>query len=90
MQQVADSMHEIKVKINRVEHNAIRALQILEQPLKGFETAGAWTSDDPTKEFAKWQAMHGEAVWQMFEDQFATMEQRLVGMDKAVGDLKGL
>ena len=29
-QQVADSVHEIKVEINRVEHGAIRARQVLE------------------------------------------------------------
>ena len=34
--------------------------------------------------------MHRESVRQVFEEQFATMEQRLVGMEKAVGELKGL
>ena len=34
--------------------------------------------------------MHGEVVRQMFEDQFAMMEKRLVGMEKAVRELKGL
>ena len=45
---------------------------------------------DLTAEFGKWQAMHRESVRQVFEEQFATMEQRLVGMEKAVGELKGL
>ena len=39
-------MHEIKVEINRVEHEVIRAHKVLEQRLKGFEDADAWTSDD--------------------------------------------
>ena len=34
--------------------------------------------------------MHKEGVWQLFEEQFPTMEQCLVGMEKAVGELKGL
>ena len=34
--------------------------------------------------------MHKEEVWQVFEEQFMTMVQRLVGMEKAVGELKGL
>ena len=34
--------------------------------------------------------MHRESVRQVFKEQFATMEQRLVGMEKAVGELKGL
>ena len=34
--------------------------------------------------------MHKEGVRQLFEDQFATMEQRLAGMEKVVGELKGL
>ena len=34
--------------------------------------------------------MHRESVRQVFEEQFATMEQRLAGMEKAVGELKGL
>ena len=33
--------------------------------------------------------MHKDSVWQVFEDQFATMEQCLVCMEKAVGELKG-
>ena len=45
---------------------------------------------DLTTEFGKWQAMHTESVRQVFEEQFATTEQRLVGMEKAVGELKGL
>ena len=55
-QLVADSVHGIKVEINQVEHEAIRARQVIEQRLKGFEIAWAWSSDDLTKEFAKWQA----------------------------------
>ena len=34
--------------------------------------------------------MHRESVRQVFKEQFATMEQRLAGMEKAVGELKGL
>ena len=34
--------------------------------------------------------MHRDSVWQVFEDQFAALEQRLTGMEKAVGELKGL
>ena len=89
-QQVVDNVHEIKVKINRVEHEMIRACQVLEQCLKGFEATTAWTSDDLTKEFVKWQVMHGESIQQMFEDQFATIEQRLAAIEKVVGELKGL
>ena len=73
-----------------MEHEAIRACKVLEQRLKGFEDAGAWTSDDLATEFGKWQAMHKEGIRQLFEDQFTTMEQRLVGMENAVGELKGL
>ena len=51
---------------------------------------GAWTSEDLTTVFGKWQAMHRDSVRQVFEEQFATMEQRLMGMEKAVGELKGL
>ena len=83
-------MHDIKVEINHVEHDAIHARQVLEQRLKGFETTGAWTSHDLTKEFAKWHAIHGESFWQIFEDQFATMGQCLASMEKAIGELKGL
>ena len=83
-------MHEIKIEINRVEHEAISARQVLEQRLKGFEMARAWISEDLATEFGKWQAMHRESVQQLFEDQFVTMEQRLAGMEKAVGELKGL
>ena len=89
-QSVSNSVDEIKVEINRMEHEAIRARKVLEQCLKGFEDAGAWTSDDLAIEFGKWQAMHKEGVRQLFEEQFATMEQRLVGMEKVVGELKGL
>ena len=53
-QQVTDSVHEIKVKINHLEHEAIRTRQVLEQRLKGFETAGAWTTEDLTTKFGKW------------------------------------
>ena len=89
-QSVSASVHEIKVEINRVEQEAIRARQVIDQRLKGYEDAGAWTREDLTTEFGKWQAMHRESVWQVFEEQFATMEQRLAGMEKAVGELKGL
>ena len=34
--------------------------------------------------------MDRDSVWQVFEEQFAMMEQRLAGMEKAVGELKGL
>ena len=34
--------------------------------------------------------MHKEGVWKLFEEQFTMMEQCLVGMEKAVGELKGL
>ena len=47
-------MHEIKVEMNHVEHDKIRAHQVLEQCLKGLETARAWISDDLIKEFGKW------------------------------------
>ena len=77
---VADHMYKIKVKLNRVEHDAIRARQALDQRLKGFETAGAWTIEDLTTEFGKWQAMHKDSVRQVFKEQFATMEQCLAGM----------
>ena len=87
---VLDSVHELKVEINRVEHEALRARQVIDQRLKSFEDAGAWTTEDLTTEFGKWQAMHRESVRQVFEEQFATMEQRLMGMEKAVGELKGL
>ena len=40
-EQVLDSVHEIKAKINHMEHEAIRARKILEQRLKGFEEVGA-------------------------------------------------
>ena len=87
---IYDSVHEIKVEINQVEHEAIRTCKVLDQRLKGIEDAGAWTSDDLAIEFGKWQAMHKEGVWQLFEEQFAMMEQRLVGMEKAVGEVKRL
>ena len=34
--------------------------------------------------------MYKEGIRQLFEEQFAKMEQCLVGMEKAVGELKGL
>ena len=40
-QSISDSMHEIKAKINRVEQEAIRACQVIDQRLKGYEDAGA-------------------------------------------------
>ena len=89
-QSVLDSVHEMKAEIHRVEQEAIRARQVIDQRLKGYEDAGAWTREDLTTEFGKWQAMHRESVRQVFEEQSVTMEQRLVGMEKAVGELKGL
>ena len=76
--------------MNRVGHDVIRAHKVLEQRLKGIEDAGAWTSEDLATEFGKWQAMHRDLVRQVFEEQFVTMEQRLAGMEKAIGELKGL
>ena len=73
-----------------MEHEAICVRKVLEQRLKGFEDAGAWTNDDLATEFRKWQDMHKEGVRQLFEEQFAMMEQRLAGMEKGVGELKGL
>ena len=89
---MADSIQDVRVKINRVEYDATcaRAHQVLEQRLKGLETTNAWTSEDLATKFGKWQGMHRDWVWQVFEDQFAMMEQRLVGMEKVVGELKGL
>ena len=89
-QAVLDSVHELKGEINRVEHEALCARQVIDQRLKSFEAAGAWTTEDLTTEFGKWQAMHRESVRQVFEEQFATMGQRLAGMEKSVGELKGL
>ena len=83
-------MHEIKIEINRVEHEAIRARQLLDQRLQGFERAGAWTDDRMAEEFRKWQTMHRESVKQTYDDNLAMMEQRLVSMEQAVGELKGL
>ena len=40
--------------MNRLEHDAVRARQVLEQRLKGFEDADAWTSKDLATEFGKW------------------------------------
>ena len=34
--------------------------------------------------------MHRESSQKVFEDQFVAMKQRLVGMEKVVGELKGL
>ena len=53
-QLVSGGVHEIKVEINRVEDEAVRARKVLEQRLKGIEDAGAWTSDDLAIEFGKW------------------------------------
>ena len=47
-------MYEIKVKVNCVEHDAIHARKVLEQPLKGIEDDGAWTSEDLATKFEKW------------------------------------
>ena len=40
-QAVYDNVHEMKAEINRVEQEAIRAFQIIDQRLKGYEDAGA-------------------------------------------------
>ena len=40
-QSVFDSVHELKVEINRVEQEAIYARQVIDQRLKGIEDAGA-------------------------------------------------
>ena len=40
-QSISDSVHEIKVEINRGEHEAICACKVLEQRLKGIEDANA-------------------------------------------------
>ena len=53
-QKMADNVHEIKTEINRVEHEAIRARQVLDQRLTGFERAGAWTDAHMAEEFSKW------------------------------------
>ena len=89
-QSVLDSMQNLKVEINRVEQEAIHARQVIDQRLKEYEAAGVWTTKDLTTESGKWHPMHRESVWKVFEEQFTTMEQRLVGMEKAVGELKGL
>ena len=73
-QAVSDSVHKIKVEINRVEQEAIRARQVIDQRLKGYEDAGAWTTKDLTTEFGKWQEMHRESVRKVFEEQFVMME----------------
>ena len=89
-QSVLDIVHELKMEINQVEQEAIRALQVIDQRLKGYEEAGAWMTKDLTTGFGKWQAMHRDSVRQVFKEQFAMMEQRLAGMEMAVGELKGL
>ena len=38
---MADHVYEIKVEVNRVEHDAIHARKVLEQRLKGIEDADA-------------------------------------------------
>lgn len=53
-QHVADNMHKIKTEITCVDHDAIGACKGLEQCLKGFEIARAWTCADLTMEFGKW------------------------------------
>ena len=67
-QQVVDTMHEIKLEINQVEQEVIRACHVLKQRLKRFEIVRAWTNENLTIKFAKWQAMHRELVWQVFEE----------------------
>ena len=75
-QSVSDTVHELKTEITRVEQEAIRARQVIDQRLQGFEDAGAWTREDLTTEFGKWQAMHRESVWQVFEEQLATTSKK--------------
>ena len=53
-QSVSDSVHELKREINHVEQEAIRACQVIDQRLRGFEDAGARTTKDLTTEFGKW------------------------------------
>ena len=60
---MADHVYEIKVEVNRVEHDVIHAHKVLEQRLKGIEDASAWTSEDLATEFGKWQAMHRDSFW---------------------------
>ena len=50
---VSDNMHELKTESNRVEQEAIRARQVIDQRLKGFEDAGAWTTKDLAIEFSE-------------------------------------
>ena len=38
---MADHVYEIKVQVNRVEHDAMRAHKVLEQRMKGIEDASA-------------------------------------------------
>ena len=47
-QLMADSVHELRTELNRVEQEAIRARQVIDQRLKGYETASAWTAEDLT------------------------------------------
>ena len=56
----------------------------------GFERADVWTNERMTEEFQKWQAMHRESLHAMSERQFTEVEQRLVGLERSVGELKGL
>ena len=37
---------KMKAEITRVEQEAIRARQVIDQRLKGYEDAGAWTRED--------------------------------------------
>ena len=87
---MTDELHQVKMEMSKIEHDAIRACQGLEQHLKGFEDAGAWISAGLQENFGKWQAMHRESVRVATEERFATLELRLMGMEHSVGELKGL
>ena len=43
-QQMMDELHQVRVEMNRIKHDAIWARQGLAQRVRGFEEAGAWTS----------------------------------------------
>ena len=40
-QQMMDELHQVRVEMNRIEHDAIQAHQGLDQRVKGFEEARA-------------------------------------------------
>ena len=51
---MTDELHQVKVEMNRIEHNAIWAHQGLDQCVQGFEDVGAWISAGLQAEFDKW------------------------------------